>query len=219
MQINEKNTTSVAYAKVNPFEENTYVLFDGSGECVIIDPGCYTQGEQKWLTQFISSRKLTPVRCLLTHAHLDHVFGCAFVHHTYGLLPELHRGELMVYDYAPISAQKYGVPMEALPAPDRFLLPDTTLTFGNSTLQLLFVPGHSPAHLCFYVASDDFVIAGDTLFAGSIGRTDLPGGNHNALITNIKTQLFTLPDKTVVYSGHGGSTTIGREKQYNPFFV
>lgn len=220
MQINNKNPTAVAFACVNPFQENTYILYDDSRECVLIDPGCYSVAEQQQIAVFIHQNKLTPTRCLLTHTHLDHIFGCAWVAETYGLLPEMHEGELELYHHAPASAERFGVPfLGALPQPAvPFLVTNEPISFGNTRLEIRFVPGHSPASICFYCAESGFVIAGDTLFAGSIGRTDLPGGNHNLLLQAIEKQLFTLPDATVVYSGHGSPTTIGREQTSNPYF-
>jgi hydroxyacylglutathione hydrolase len=217
MQTHEKNGITVAFITVNPFGENTYILSDSTGECVIIDPGCYTASEQMWLSQHLRAKHLTPVDCWLTHAHLDHVFGCSWVLDTFGLSPKMHKGELPVLAQAPISAQMYGVPMAIPPQPTVFLEENTEISFGNTTLTTLFVPGHSPASLCFYCQAGGFVIAGDTLFEDSIGRTDLPGGNHATLLANIRSQLYTLPAETVVYSGHGKPTTIGKERHSNPF--
>lgn len=219
MQIHQHNGITVATITVNPFQENTYILSDATGKCVIIDPGCYTKNEETWLAQYIRSQKLTPVACWLTHAHLDHVFGCKWVYDTYHLLPEIHAGELDMLRLAPKSAQRYGVPMIEPPLPTIFLTENTDIFFGDTVLRTLFVPGHSPASLCFYCAKAGFVIAGDTLFNGSIGRTDLPGGNHATLLQHIRSELYTLPPETVVYSGHGSATTIGKEMRSNPFLV
>jgi len=203
----------------SPFSENTYVLYDETKEAIIIDPGCYEQHERDELEDFISNEGLKPVRLILTHAHLDHIFGNKFVFDKYGLLPEMHKGELPVLQSAVIVAAKYGVPMEASPEPKIFLTEGDKITFGNSVLDSFFTPGHSPASLSFYCEKDGFVIAGDTLFNGSIGRTDLPGGDMKTLLTSIRTQLLTLPDNTIVYSGHGPATSVKVERVMNPFLM
>jgi len=203
----------------SPFSENTYVLYDETKEAIIIDPGCYEQHERDELEDFISNEGLKPVRLILTHAHLDHIFGNKFVFDKYGLLPEMHKGELPVLQSAVTVAAKYGVPMEASPEPKIFLTEGDKITFGNSVLDSFFTPGHSPASLSFYCEKDGFVIAGDTLFNGSIGRTDLPGGDMETLLTSIRTQLLTLPDNTIVYSGHGPATSVKVERVMNPFLM
>lgn len=210
---------SIKIFTFNAYSENTYVLFDETKECVIIDPGMYEGSEQNELTNFIKKNELKPVLLLNTHCHIDHVFGNKFVFDTYGLKPQFNVGELpvlqAVYSYAPqMGFNRY----EVSPEPDTFLPETGSISFGNSSLELIFAPGHSPAHLCFYSKADGFLIGGDVLFYGSIGRTDLPGGNHQQLIQNIKDKLFVLPNETKVYPGHGPSTTIGFEKEHNPFF-
>lgn len=203
----------------NAYSENTYVLYDETKECVIIDPGMYEGYEQNELTAFIKQENLKPVLLLNTHCHLDHVFGNKFVFDTYGLKPKFHKGELQVLEAVPSYAPSMGFgKYEVSPLPDEFLPETGTVAFGDSTLALIFAPGHSPAHLCFYSKADAVLIGGDVLFYGSIGRTDLPGGNHQQLIQNISSKLFVLPDETKVYPGHGPATTIGFEKQHNPFF-
>lgn len=203
----------------NAYSENTYVLYDETKECVIIDPGMYEGYEQNELVSFIKDENLKPVLLLNTHCHLDHVFGNKFIFDTYGLKPKFHKGELVVLEAVPGYAPSMGfTKYEVSPLPDEFLLETGKVTFGNSTLDLIFAPGHSPAHLCFYSKADDLLIGGDVLFNGSIGRTDLPGGNQQKLLQNISDKLFVLPDETKVFPGHGLATTIGFEKQNNPFF-
>jgi len=203
----------------NAYSENTYVLYDETKECVIIDPGMYEGYEQNELTAFIKQENLKPVLLLNTHCHLDHVFGNKFVFDTYGLKPKFHKGELQVLEAVPSYAPSMGFgKYEVSPLPDQFLPETGTVAFGDSTLALIFAPGHSPAHLCLYSKADAVLIGGDVLFYGGIGRTDLPGGNHQQLIQNISSKLFVLPDETKVYPGHGPATTIGFEKQHNPFF-
>lgn len=202
----------------NPFLENTYILYDETGECVIIDPGMYTASEQNAIVNFIKANNLKPVQLLNTHCHIDHVLGNKFVYDQYGLKPQFHKGELEVIEQAPAWAEELGLRYELSPAPNSFLPNNGSVSFGNIVLQLIFAPGHSPAHLCFYNSKNNILVGGDVLFRGSIGRTDLPGGDHDLLIKNIEGKLFTLPDDCVVYPGHGPETTIGFEKQHNPFF-
>ena len=202
----------------NPYQENTYILFDETKQCVIIDPGMYTAAEQNAVTKFITEQKLKPVHLLNTHCHIDHVLGNKFIFDTYGLKPQLHEGELPLLTAVPSYAPAQGFHYEVSPLPEKFLPETGSINFGSSELKIIFAPGHSPAHLCFYSEADKILIGGDVLFYGSIGRTDLPGGNHAQLLSNIREKLFVLPDDTVVYPGHGGETSIGFEKQHNPFF-
>jgi len=201
----------------NPFEENTYIISNEDGECIIIDPGCYDRSEQNELAQFIQGRELNPVRLLNTHCHIDHILGNAFVSKAFGLGLEIHSGEVPVLNAGGAVAGMYGIPYETSPHPANFLKEGEEIELGNTKLKILFTPGHSPASVCFYNADGGWVIGGDVLFYESIGRTDLPGGDYNTLINSIRTQLFTLPGETVVYPGHGPQTTIGYEKMFNPF--
>ncbi len=210
---------SVQSFTANPYQENGYVLFDESKDCVIIDSGAYTSQEQNELSRFIESQKLTPVKLLNTHCHIDHVLGNAFVHSLYGLLPEFHKLELEVLHAIPGYAPQMGIRYELSPLPETFLSESGKIAFGKSELELIFAPGHSPGHLCFHSPADNFLIGGDVLFYQSIGRTDLPGGNHQQLLDNIKHKLFNLPTDCVVYPGHGLSTQIGFEKAHNPFLL
>lgn len=210
--------TKVKVFEFNPFAENTYLVFDDSGECVIFDPGCYTFEERAALRNFIGENNLRPVRLINTHCHLDHVFGNSFVAQTWELGLEIHIGELPVLQRFSQVCQMYGIPFADEPQmPSRFIEAGETIGFGNSRLKALFTPGHSPASLSFYCPDEGFVIAGDVLFYESIGRTDLPGGDMDTLLKSIREQLFTLPDATLVYPGHGPATTIRHEKEYNPF--
>lgn len=202
----------------NPYQENTYLLYDDSKECVIIDPGMETGPEQNAVVSFIKENGLKPVLLLNTHCHIDHVLGNKFIQDQYGLKPQFHQGELEVLEAMPAWAEESGIRYELSPLPDVYLPESGEVKFGNTTLQLIFVPGHSPAHLCFYDEGSGFVIGGDVLFRHSIGRTDFPGGNHDLLIKNIEEKFFTLPDHTTVYPGHGPETSVGHEKEYNPFF-
>jgi hydroxyacylglutathione hydrolase len=201
----------------NAYQENTYILFDESGECVIIDPGMYDASEQNQLVQFVRGAGLNPVLLLNTHCHIDHVFGNKFVFDNWSLKPQFHKGELPVLQAVPAYAPQMGMRYELSPEPEIFLGESGSVSFGNSKLELVFAPGHSPAHLCFYAEADNFLIGGDVLFYNSIGRTDLPGGNHEQLIESIRQNVFILPDDCKVFPGHGQSTTIGHEKKHNPF--
>jgi len=202
----------------NPYQENTYLLYDDSGECTIIDPGMYTATEQNAVVNFIKQHNLKPVLLLNTHCHIDHILGNKFIFDQYGLKPQFHKGELVVMEATPVWAQQSGIRYELSPLPDVYLSETGSISFGNTTLELIFAPGHSPAHLCFYSKADDLLIGGDVLFRGSIGRYDLPGGNQAQLLKNIEEKLFILPETCTVYPGHGPETTIGYERETNPFF-
>ena len=210
--------TRIQPFEFNPFAENTYVVYDDSGECAIFDPGCYTHEERQVLQTFIETSGLRPVRLINTHCHLDHVFGNAFVAHTWNLPLEIHIGELPVLQRFAQVCQMYGIPhAEESPMPSRYIEAGDRVEFGQTSLQALFTPGHSPASLSFYCREAGFVVAGDVLFYESIGRTDLPGGDMELLLRSIRNELFTLPGETLVYPGHGPATTIRHEKEYNPF--
>ena len=202
----------------SPVQENTYVLYNEQKQCCIIDPGCYYPEEREELKTVIEKTGLTPVLLLNTHCHLDHVFGNRFANRTWGLELEIHRGELPVLEQFPITCQMYGIPdAETSPAPAHFLEAGDIVAFGTTRLEVLFTPGHSPASLSFYCREEGFVLAGDVLFFESIGRTDFPGSDHETLLESIRSQIFSLPDATLVYPGHGPSTTVRHEKEYNPF--
>ena len=200
-----------------PFEENTYLLFDETKECVIIDPGCSNKSEQEEIVQFIKDENLKPVRLLNTHCHVDHVLGNSFVAKKYNLGLEIHKEALETLHSLPQVSHLYGLNAEESVEPSSFLKEGDQIKFGNSLLDILFTPGHSPGSICFVAHADKFVIGGDVLFYGSIGRTDLPGGDHEMLLTNIREKLFILPDDYSVFSGHGQETVIGFEKKNNPF--
>ncbi len=202
----------------NPFQENTYVLYDDTKECLIVDPGCYDSNEQGVLNGFIQSKGLRPVRLLNTHAHIDHIFGNAFIATKYSLEVELNRLDFPTFNLAKRSADLYQLNYTPSPQPIESLNDGSMLKFGNTQLEVILIPGHAPGHVVFYNEHDATIIGGDVLFQNSIGRTDLPGGNHQDLITNIQERLFVLPDEVKVYPGHGSNTTIGHEKRHNPFF-
>jgi hydroxyacylglutathione hydrolase len=201
----------------SPIQENTYVLYNEKNECIIIDPGCYFPEEQEELQAFINKNGLIPKMLLNTHCHLDHVFGNKFIAEEYGLTLQMHPKEEVVLQFAPASGLMYDMPFDNYQGEFIFLNDGDTITLGDDELEIIHVPGHSPGSICFYCKTQNFIIGGDVLFNGSIGRTDLPMGDHNALLKNIKEKLFLLPDNVIVYSGHGVETTLGVEKKSNPF--
>jgi hydroxyacylglutathione hydrolase len=202
----------------NPFSENTYLLYDETGEAIIIDPGCYDKSELQELTGYIEAKNLTPVQIVNTHAHIDHVLGVAALKRKYGIPFLLHKLDEPLLRAVKTYASNYGFSAFDEPEIDGYILEGQSIQFGNTTLKVIFVPGHAPGHVAFVSDEQQFVIGGDALFRMSIGRTDLPGGDHATLLTSIRTQLFTLPDSYTVYAGHMEPTTIGFEKKNNPFF-
>ncbi len=201
----------------NPFQENTYVLYDETRACVVIDPGCYDASEQMQLSGFIKDNDLNVVKLVNTHCHIDHIFGNNYIKSTYDVPFYYHEKDRSVLESGVSSAMLYGLNYDPSPEADEYLVEGTTLTFGSSSLDIVFTPGHSPGSVCFIARDEKFVIGGDVLFQLSIGRTDLPGGDYDTLINSIRNELFTLPDDFVVHSGHGPLTNIGFEKQHNPF--
>ena len=201
----------------SPVEENTYVLYNESGDCCIIDPGCYYSNERKELKDFILQNQLLPKYLLNTHCHLDHVFGNKFIHDTYGLKPWIHADEKQVLEFAPIAAAHWNLPFDNYTGDLEYLTENDVIRLGEDELKVIFAPGHSPGHICFYHEQQQFLMGGDVLFRESIGRTDLPGGDHETLIRSIRKKLYVLPPEVVVYPGHGPETTIGYEQRHNPF--
>ncbi len=210
---------SIHYFTFGPFQENTYILWDETKECVIIDPGNNSSSENVQLSNFISQNQLKPARLILSHAHVDHVNGNKYVFDTYGLLPEVHKDDLFFLERHLATAQMYGFNVDPSPMAKDYVKEGDVIQFGKSTLNTIHTPGHSPGSVTYYNTEQGFMISGDVLFYGSIGRTDLPLGNFDDLIDSIKTKLFPLGDHMKVYSGHGPMTTIGFEKMNNPFLV
>lgn len=202
----------------NDFSENTWLIYDETGECVVIDPGCYTMREKEHLAGEIARLRLRPVRLLNTHCHLDHVFGNAFVANSWSLSLEIHPEDLPILHAVPQVCRLYNMPEpEPSPEPAHFLTDGEIVEFGNTRLEVIHTPGHSPGSVSFFCRNDKFIVSGDVLFYQSIGRTDFPGGHHDTLIASIKNKLFPLGDDVRVYSGHGQATTIGFERIHNPF--
>ena len=208
---------SVKAFTFSPVQENTYVLYNEKSQCCIIDPGCYFPEEKQELKDAIEKAGWKPVLLLNTHCHLDHVFGNQFIYDTWGLQLHIHEKEKPVLDFAPQSGMMWQLPFDNYNGPLEFLKEGSTIQIGDERLEIRFTPGHSPGSVSFYHEEGKFIIGGDVLFNGSIGRTDLPGGDFDVLVKSIQTEFFTLPDETKVYSGHGPVTTIGFEKMNNPF--
>jgi len=202
----------------NPFQENTYVLAcPDTKQAAIVDPGCYEPHEKQALQNLISQEGYQVTHLLNTHCHIDHVLGNAFVKQTYEVPLLAHKEDEMTLNMASVLASNYGFDAFEESTIDQYIDQGTPLKVGNLSFEIFFVPGHAPGHVVFYYEPMQVIIGGDVLFYESIGRTDLPGGDHNALITNIKEKLFTLPDDVTVLPGHGQETTIGHEKAHNPF--
>lgn len=202
----------------NSFQVNTYILSDETGECIIIDPACYSKEENVLLADFIRQKNLTPVIHLNTHCHIDHILGMHFVRNRYKIPSYAHLSELPLLNNGPLMGDLYGFVFEPVPPLDKHLSHKDVISFGNSEILAIHVPGHSQGSLAYYSEKDAFLISGDALFKGSIGRTDLPGGDYDTLISSIQNNLFSLPVNTSVWPGHGPSTTILEEKKHNPFF-
>jgi len=201
----------------NPFSENTYVVFDQTGEGVIIDPGCYETEEKTTLAKFIEDEGIKIKYLLNTHCHIDHVLGNDFVKEKYKIPFLIHPKEEPVLKSVKAYAPSYGFAQYHEALPDQFINEGDKILFGNIVFQVVFLPGHAPGHIGFYDSDSKSLFSGDVLFQQSIGRTDLPGGDHNTLIKSIHQKIFTLPDDVVVYPGHGDTTTVGEEKVSNPF--
>lgn len=204
-------------ATFNPFSENTYTIYNERNECWIVDPGMYDAAELKSFTGFIDRQGLKPQGIINTHAHIDHIFGVEALMSAYSIPFALHPLEGPVLVGAKGAAMLFGFSFGAIPQPTQSLQEGVPLMLGADTLELRLAPGHSPGSIVFYYEAGGWAIGGDVLFAGGIGRSDLPGGNGATLLESIRTQMYTLPDETIVYSGHGPETTIGREKAGNPY--
>lgn len=201
----------------NPFQENTYVLFQPQGEAIVVDAGCSTESEFQELLDFVRSQNLT-VKCLInTHCHIDHILGIDKLKKQFGVKAYAHFDDFPLLQMAPAHAMMFGLYLETVPGIDETLSHGDMIELNSDSLKVIHTPGHSRGGLCFYAEQERFILTGDTLFNLSIGRTDLAGGNYETLIKSIREQLMVLPDDVIVYPGHGNSTTIGIEKASNPF--
>jgi hydroxyacylglutathione hydrolase len=203
----------------SPIEVNTYILADRTGDCAILDCGCYDEREFLRLVKFIEAKKLNPVLLLNTHCHLDHIFGNKFIFEKYNLKTYCSKLEESNRERASEHAMYFGLSMTTPPEPEGYISHLQVITFGSTSLLALHVPGHSAGSIAFYSENDGCVFSGDALFSGSIGRTDLSGGDHQTLIESIRNHLLSLPSSTVVYPGHGHETTIEKEMKTNPYLV
>ncbi len=201
----------------NPISVNAYLLWDESKEAVLIDPACFYPNEEKELSRFVEEQGLTIVQLLNTHGHFDHLMGNSFAAQKWNLKCRIHSGDAFMTDQAKQHALFFGITMKNPSSEVELLSEGDVFHFGASELIVIHVPGHSPGSVAFYSEQDKILVVGDILFQGSVGRTDLPGGNHTQLITGIKEKLMTLDDNVKVYSGHGEETTVGWEKRTNPY--
>jgi len=203
---------------VNPFMENTFILYDETKQCIIIDPGFSNRQEEAKFLNFIAKYDLKPVHLINSHCHIDHILGNKFIHHQFNLELSAHKNEVSNITFSDEHAEFLGLPVAGSPPITKFLEEGDIIEFGNSSLAVLYTPGHTSGGISLYCLMHKFVIVGDLLFYGSIGRSDLPGGHHETLLKSVQEKIFTLPDNTVVYSGHGENTSVGFEKKNNPFF-
>lgn len=212
-----RNMIQIKSFVFNPFMENTYVVYDSSKNAAIIDPGCYEGYEQDELTRFIKEEGLKVEKLINTHCHIDHVLGNSFVKDVYGVELYMHQEDKTTLDSVAAYAPAYGFTNYQPSSPDHFLKEGDNIKIGNTPFEILFLPGHAPGHVGLMNEKEKVFIGGDVLFDGSIGRTDLPGGNHDLLISSIQNKLFKYADDITVYCGHGPTTTLGKEKNTNPF--
>lgn len=203
--------------RFNPFQENTYVLYDNTGDAVVIDAGCYDDNEKTELSEFLNFKNLKLKFLINTHCHIDHILGLNFIRNKYNVQFMSSANDNYLLSTAVEYRQAFGMTVSKPGLPDVQLVNSDLIEFGNSVLEVLEIPGHTPGHLAFYCKADNCVFTGDTLFKGSIGRTDLPGGNYNSLIESINSKLLVLSDNCIVYPGHGSESTIGYEKMNNSF--
>ncbi|HOI86716.1 MAG TPA: MBL fold metallo-hydrolase [Lentimicrobium sp.] len=201
----------------NSFSVNTYIISDETGDCIIIDPGCESPAEQQKLAGYIASAGLTPRALVNTHFHVDHILGNRFVADLYKLAPTAHPEGELLRSTAREFGSIFGLNLTDVAIPEHFVNDGDTIKFGNSELEVLYTPGHADGSICLVSHPERFVISGDVLFYGSIGRTDLPTGDFDVLMNSIETKLFVLDNDYTVYPGHGPKTLIGYEKMNNPF--
>jgi len=202
----------------NPFRENTYLIFDDTGECLIIDPGCYEAEEQDLLLEYFKENQLKPVKIVNTHCHIDHILGTAFLHNQYKLPFLIHPEERSLLAASITQGELFGLEVQMPPEPTGFLNEGDTVTIGDSVFEVIHIPGHSPGGIVLFNKDQQCMFTGDVLFQGSIGRTDLLGGDYDSLVSSIRQKLLVLDPMIRVYPGHGPDTTIGIENQSNPFF-
>ncbi len=201
----------------NPFQVNTYVVYDDTNEAILIDAGCYTEQEELLLKDFIDSNKLELKRIINTHLHLDHHFGNKFMYDNYNIQPEAGEEDDFLLNGFQNMALFYRLSVGSAQELGKYVVENEIIKAGNFSFVAIHTPGHSPGSMSYYSAEEGVLFVGDVLFKGSIGRTDLANGDHATLIQSIKNKLLPLPDTTVVYPGHGSTTTLGEEKKSNPY--
>jgi hydroxyacylglutathione hydrolase len=204
----------------NVFSENTFILWDDeSKECAVVDPGCSAKSEEQILENFIRENNLIVKYLINTHCHIDHILGCRYIKDKFNIDYYAPENDLPLLDNAKIQAKMFGIQFSNAVIPDKFITEETKLNIGDSPLDFLFTPGHTPGEYCIFMPKEKYCITGDVLFYDSIGRTDLWGGDHGTLINSIQKKLLQLPDETKIFPGHGDNSTIGREKNQNPFLI
>ena len=203
----------------NAFQVNTYLVWDEEGKCLVVDPAFYTDEEKSSFDNLISEKELNVAGQINTHCHVDHVLGVQYIKEHYGCPVRAHSADSGLLTNAPVMGDVFGLTVEPISGIDQTIDDNEIVLIGNLSLQSIYVPGHSPGSLAYYSNEGGFVITGDALFQGSIGRTDLPGGDYDQLIKSIKSRLLILPPETVVYPGHGSPSTIGHELTDNPFLT
>lgn len=201
----------------NAFQVNTYVVSHPDGDCMIIDPACYSTHEQQNLAHFIEHNNLTVKYVINTHSHVDHVLGNGFIYSKYGVKPLIHSSGLLFYDSIIDHANTFGFEVDDLVHPEEFLEDNQKIMLGDTPLMIAYTPGHADGSICLINETDRWIIAGDLLFYMSIGRTDLPTGNLEKLLSSVRNRIFVYDDDFVIYPGHGGSTTVGFERRNNPY--
>ncbi|HPD64804.1 MAG TPA: MBL fold metallo-hydrolase [Bacteroidia bacterium] len=202
----------------NSFGENTYLVYNTSGEAVVIDPGMSDSGEEKQFISFLNDNKLKIIGLINTHCHIDHISGNRFIADTFQVGLSAHQGEMLNIQIADQQAVLFGMPKSNTPVISEFLEEGDEIKIDESSLKVLHTPGHTRGGISLYAEKEGFIVCGDLIFRGSIGRVDLPGGDYDTILKSIMMKIFTLPENTIIYSGHGDETTVGFEKKFNPFF-
>ncbi len=204
----------------NPFDENTFVLWsENNKEGIVVDPGMSDKDEEKQFDEFIQKEEINLKKILNTHCHIDHILGCKYVKDNYSVDYLIPENDFLLLKHYDKQMSMVGVAMEEPPKPDRLLKESDNIVLNSSVINPLLTPGHTPGEMCFYLDKENFCITGDVLFKGSIGRTDLWGSNTSAIYNSIKTKLLTLDDSVTIYPGHGVISTIGEERNTNPFIL
>lgn len=205
--------------RFNYFQENTYVIYDQTNECVVVDPGMYSQKEEEYFVKTITKEGLKPVAIINTHCHSDHILGVKFLKDTYNIPFYAHPDDKFLLENAAECAKMWDWQIKTPISIDIETYDNQTIKFGNSQLKTIHTPGHTPGQQAIVGDSDKFLIVGDTIFKGSVGRTDLPGGNLDKMMISIKDKILSYPEEYTIFPGHGSETTIGIEKKQNPFLL